>query len=174
MLTTGRTGQQQVQKYRCRVTDQAIIDRGLGEDGLRTHANSCNLPTMDLGQATIGLRRATTGLRRATMVCTQATTDVGHATTRLGQATTGHGRATKNHRQATTGCLQAHTSTPLCTCMHSEFLKAGRLVSNIRPYFPCFCFQTCLAKQPPLHATMFAYNHLSTQPHLQATTCESN
>ena len=39
--------------------DQATTDRGLGNDGSRSHANSCNLSTMDLERMTMGLGRVT-------------------------------------------------------------------------------------------------------------------
>ena len=53
------------------------MDRGLGDDRLRVHANGCNLMMMDLGRATRGLGWATWDLVRATADCRQATTGHG-------------------------------------------------------------------------------------------------
>ena len=147
------TGRQRVQKCRRQVTDRATTDCRLGNDGSRTHANGCNLPMMDLG-------RATTGLGRATIGFVQPTTSLNRATIGLGEATTDGARA--------------HTSTPVRTYMHPEFIRVGRLVSDTRPYFSCFFFRTCLAEKLCLRAISLACDHLCVRPPLQLTTSAQN
>ena len=48
------------------------MDRGLGNDELRTHANNCHLPTMDLGQVTKGCALAYTTHGPSEYVCARA------------------------------------------------------------------------------------------------------
>ena len=118
--------------------------------------NGCNLPMMDLGQVTTGLGRTTTNL--------------GSAKIGLRLEMMGHRRATTDCAKAMTGREQAHSSTPICTYTHPQFIRARRLVLDTRPYFSCFCFQICLAKRLRLCTTTFMCDHLCAQLHLHATT----